>query len=98
MVLYDPLAAYTIGEVFDKNGNVPLTIDSAYFKSPKPINSFITVDLNKDKGQFKEGSVIVKFAFSELNGDEWSDMQDAPLFTIYNQLDAKSKDPLQKQI
>lgn len=92
LVLYDPLAAFTIGEVFDKNGNVPLEIDSAYFKSSKPINSFISVDLNKDKGQFKEGSVIVKFAFSELNGDQWPDMKDAPLFTIYNQLDAKSKD------
>lgn len=92
LVLYDPLAAFTIGEIFDKNGNVPLKIDSAYFKSTNSIHNSISIDLNKDKGQFKEGSVIVKFAFSELNGNEWDDMKDAPLFTIYNQLDADPKD------
>ncbi|MEN4759170.1 hypothetical protein ABEG63_02425 [Chryseobacterium sp. C39-AII1] len=90
LVMYDPTAAFTIGEVFDKNGNVPLKIDSSYFKSTQPINNFISIDLNKDKGQFKEGAVIVKFAFSELNGNDWDAMKDAPLFTLYNQLEGQT--------
>ncbi|NIF04161.1 hypothetical protein F3J23_01805 [Chryseobacterium sp. Tr-659] len=91
LVMYDPLAAFTVGEVFDSNGNVPMKIDPSYFKGSKPIDSLITIDLSKDKGQFKEGAVIVKFAFSALNGDEWDDMKDAPLFTIYNKLNKQPK-------
>ncbi|OJX36693.1 MAG: hypothetical protein BGO87_12925 [Flavobacteriia bacterium 40-80] len=71
LVLYDSLAALTLGEIFGTDGMVPLT------KSGK-------IDLEKEKGQFREGSVILKLAFSSLNSDKWSDMEGAPEFQIYN--------------
>lgn len=71
LVLYDSLAAFTLGEIFGTDGMVPLTKDRK-------------VDLEKEKGQFKEGAVILKLAFSNVNQDKWSDMEGAREFQIYN--------------
>lgn len=39
---------------------------------------------------FPEGAVIVKFAFSALNGEEWPAMKGAPLFNIMTKKSAQS--------
>lgn len=80
LVLYDSLSAFTLGQLFGTNGMVPLTKDRK-------------VDLEKEKGQFKEGAVVLKLAFSNVNKDQWSDMDGAPEFQIYNN---NSDDPVYK--
>lgn len=42
------------------------------------------VNLKNDAAQFKEGSVIVKLAFSNINYPEWPVMRDAQTFSIYD--------------
>ncbi len=42
------------------------------------------VNLVNDAAQFKEGSVIVKFAFSNVNYPSWPVMQGAQTFSIYD--------------
>jgi len=42
------------------------------------------INLVNDAAQFKEGSVIVKFAFSNINYPNWPVMKDAPTFSIYD--------------
>ena len=42
------------------------------------------VNLLNDAAQFKEGSVIVKFAFSNVNYPAWPVMQGAQTFSIYD--------------
>lgn len=42
------------------------------------------VNLVNDAAQFKEGSVIVKLAFSNVNYPQWSVMQGAQTFNIYD--------------
>ncbi|WP_367867661.1 hypothetical protein [Pedobacter sp. WC2423] len=42
------------------------------------------VNLLNDAAQFKEGSVIVKFAFSNINYPQWSVMKDAQTFSVYD--------------
>lgn len=68
LVLYDSVAAYTVGQLWDQEGKL--------------------VDLknNQDAGQFKEGSVIVKFAFSNINASGWPVMEGAQTFSIYSDI------------
>ncbi|WP_460552994.1 hypothetical protein [Ferruginibacter profundus] len=42
------------------------------------------INLVNDAAQFKEGSVIVKFAFSNVNYPDWPVMKDAATFSIYD--------------
>lgn len=42
------------------------------------------VNLANDAAQFKEGSVIVKLAFSNINYPQWPVMQNAQTFSIYD--------------
>ncbi len=42
------------------------------------------VNLVNDAAQFKEGSVIVKLAFSNINAPQWPVMQGAQTFSIYD--------------
>jgi hypothetical protein len=42
------------------------------------------INLVNDAAQFKEGSVIVKLAFSNINYPSWPVMKDAPTFSIYD--------------
>lgn len=42
------------------------------------------VNLANDAAQFTEGSVIVKFAFSNINYPQWSVMKDAQTFSVYD--------------
>ncbi|WP_152620241.1 hypothetical protein [Pedobacter lusitanus] len=42
------------------------------------------VNLINDAAQFKEGSVIVKFAFSNINYPQWSVMENAQTFSVYD--------------
>jgi len=69
LVLYDSVAAYTVGQIWGKTGQ--------------------KVNLANDAAQFKEGSVIVKFAFSNINYPEWPVMKDAPTFSIYDTIATK---------
>jgi len=47
------------------------------------------VNLKNDAAQFKEGSVIVKFAFSNVNAPDWPVMQGAQTFSIYDTIPTK---------
>lgn len=47
------------------------------------------VNLLNDAAQFKEGSVIVKLAFSNINYPEWPVMKDAQTFSIYDTIATK---------
>ena len=42
------------------------------------------VNLVNDAAQFKEGSIIIKFAFSNINYPAWPAMQGAQIFNIYD--------------
>ncbi|HVI44117.1 MAG TPA: hypothetical protein VM802_04590 [Chitinophaga sp.] len=42
------------------------------------------VNLMNDAAQFKEGSVVVKLAFSNINSPEWPVMKDALTFDVYD--------------
>lgn len=75
VVLYDSVAAYTVGQIWGKTGEKPNLIDNA--------------------AQFKEGSIIVKFAFSNINAktdksvnqedkNYWSVMKGAQKLQIYD--------------
>lgn len=50
------------------------------------------VNLANDAAQFKEGSVIVKFAFSNINYPAWPVMQGAQTFSVYDTI-ATSESP-----
>jgi hypothetical protein len=47
------------------------------------------VNLQNDAAQFKEGSVIVKFAFSNVNYPAWPVMQGAQTFSVYDTIATK---------
>jgi hypothetical protein len=64
LVLYDSLAAYTVGQIWGTTGQ--------------------KINLANDAAQFKEGSVIVKLAFSNINYPQWPVMQGAETFSIYD--------------
>jgi hypothetical protein len=51
------------------------------------------INLVNDAAQFKEGSVIVKLAFSNINYPEWPVMQGAQTFSIYDTI-ATSASPM----
>lgn len=42
------------------------------------------INLAKDSGQFPEGSVVVKLAFSNINFPEWPPMEGAQTFSVYD--------------
>jgi hypothetical protein len=42
------------------------------------------INLLNNAAQFKEGSVIIKLAFSNINYPDWPVMKDAPTFSIYD--------------
>lgn len=50
------------------------------------------VNLANDAAQFKEGSVIVKLAFSNINYPQWPVMQNAQTFSVYDTI-ATTADP-----
>lgn len=52
------------------------------------------VNLANDAAQFKEGSVIVKFAFSNVNYPQWPVMEGAQTFSIYDTI-TTSENPKQ---
>lgn len=56
------------------------------------------VNLANDAAQFKEGSVIVKFAFSNINYPNWPVMKDAQTFSIYDTIATKENPKLGYQI
>jgi hypothetical protein len=56
------------------------------------------VNLAKDAAQFKEGSVIVKFAFSNVNYPNWPVMKGAETFTIYDTIATKENPKLGYQM
>lgn len=68
LVLYDSVAAYTVGQLWDQSGKL------------------VDFTTNPDAGQFKEGSIIVKFAFSNINAKGWPVMQGAETFSIYHDI------------
>lgn len=47
------------------------------------------VNLANDAAQFKEGSVIVKLAFSNINYPNWPVMKDAQTFSVYDTIATK---------
>ncbi|CAM1345339.1 hypothetical protein [Tenacibaculum amylolyticum] len=47
------------------------------------------VNLVNDAAQFKEGSVIVKLAFSNINAPEWPVMEGAQIFNVYDTIPTK---------
>lgn len=47
------------------------------------------VNLVKDAAQFKEGSIIVKFAFSNINYPNWPVLRNAQTFNIYDTIATK---------
>lgn len=69
LVLYDSVAAYTVGQLWGKTGQ--------------------KVNLTKDSGQFKEGSVIVKLAFSNVNAPNWPVLKGAETFSVYDTIPTK---------
>ncbi|PZF74128.1 hypothetical protein [Taibaiella soli] len=69
VVLYDPTAAYTVGQIWGKTGQ--------------------KVNLANDASQFKEGSVIVKLAFSNVNFPQWPVLKDALTFDVYDTIPTK---------
>ncbi|SEO44395.1 hypothetical protein [Mucilaginibacter sp. OK283] len=69
LVLYDSVAAYTVGQIWGKTGQ--------------------KVNLANDAAQFKEGSVIVKFAFSNVNYPQWPVMKNAQTFSVYDTIPTK---------
>ncbi|GAA3962845.1 hypothetical protein [Mucilaginibacter dorajii] len=69
LVLYDSVAAYTVGQIWGKTGQ--------------------KVNLANDAAQFKEGSVIVKFAFSNVNYPQWPVMKGAQTFSVYDTIPTK---------
>jgi hypothetical protein len=72
LVLYDSLAAYTVGQIWGTTGQ--------------------KINLANDAAQFKEGSVIVKLAFSNINYPQWPVMQGAETCSIYDTV-ATSENP-----
>ncbi|MBO9731438.1 MAG: hypothetical protein J7623_22550 [Chitinophaga sp.] len=70
LVLYDSIAAYTVGQIWGKTGQ--------------------KVNLMNDAAQFKEGSVIVKLAFSNVNGPDWSPMDGAQTFDVYDTIPTRA--------
>jgi len=62
------------------NPTAAYTVGKIWGKSGKAPN------LLNNATQFKEGSVIVKLAFSNVNGDKWPVMQGAQTFKIYDTL------------
>ena len=64
LVLYDSLAAYTVGQIWGATGEKPNLMNNA--------------------AQFEEGSVIVKFAFSNINYPEWPVLEGAQTFNVYD--------------
>lgn len=59
------------------------TVGQIWGKTGKKVN------LANDAAQFKEGSVIVKFAFSNINYPNWPVMKDAETFTVYDTIATK---------
>jgi mono/diheme cytochrome c family protein len=47
------------------------------------------VNLTKDSGQFKEGSVVVKLAFSNVNAPNWPVLKGAETFSVYDTIPTK---------
>jgi hypothetical protein len=64
LVLYDSIAAYTVGQIWGKTGQ--------------------KVNLLNNAAQFTEGSVVVKFAFSNVNSPAWPVMTGAQTFSVYD--------------
>jgi hypothetical protein len=48
------------------------------------------VNLMNDATQFKEGSVIVKLAFSNINGPDWAPMDGAQTFQVYDTIPTRA--------
>ena len=47
------------------------------------------INLKNNAAQFKEGSIIVKFAFSNVNYPQWPVMQGAQTFSVYDTIPTK---------
>lgn len=48
------------------------------------------VNLMNDAAQFKEGSVVVKLAFSNINGPDWAPMEGAQTFHVFDTIPTKA--------
>lgn len=68
------------------------TVGQIWGKTGKKVN------LAKDAAQFKEGSVIVKFAFSNINYPNWPVMKEAQTFTVYDTIATKENPKLGYQL